>query len=228
VRGAPTNRTRGVILALCAMMLTTTLFLSLLALLSGPGSATGAQVDQLWEQEPVGFSRESPAPLPRQALAETPPADTSIRLTVPEMKRVRDVPVETAPASEEAALRDGALHVEGTGFPGERDSNVYIAGHRQGFPGTRSHLIFWDLPALEKGDRVILEDSRGWTYEYAVFRELVVSRQEVHVTQPVPGKKSVVSLQTCTLPHYAKRLVVQAELVAHDDLSGGFGLPGAW
>jgi len=228
VRGLPTNRTRGVILALCAMMLATALLLSLLALLLGPGSATGAEVDPLREQGPARFSRESPAPLPRQAPAETPPADTSMQLTVPEMKRVRDVPVETAAASEEAALRSGALHVEGTGFPWERGSNVYIAGHRLGFPGTRSHLIFWDLPALEKGDCVILEDSRGRTYEYAVFRKLVVSRQEVRVTQPVPGKKSVVSLQTCTLPDYAKRLVVQAELVADGDPSGGFGLPGAW
>jgi len=118
VRGAPTNRTRGVILAVSAMMLTTVLFLSLLALLWGPGSATGAQLDPLREQEPVGFSRESPAPLPRQVPAETPPADTSMRLSVPEMKRVRDVPVETAPASEEAALRDGALHVEGLASPG--------------------------------------------------------------------------------------------------------------
>jgi hypothetical protein len=41
----------------------------------------------------------------------------------------------------------------------------------------------------------------------------------------VPSK-SVVSLQTCTLPDYAKRLVVQAESVA-DDPSGGFGLPPA-
>jgi sortase (surface protein transpeptidase) len=63
---------------------------------------------------------------------------------------------------------------------------------------------------------------------------LVVSRQEVSVTQPVPGK-SVVSLQTCTLPDYAKRLVVQAELVEVDgpsggrwqDTPGGFGLSGA-
>jgi hypothetical protein len=106
-----------------------------LALLSGPGSAIGAGVDPLREQEPVGFSRESPAPLPRQAPAGTPPANTSMRLTVPEMKRVRDVPVETAPASEEAALRSGALHVEGTGFPWERGSNVYIAGHRPASPG---------------------------------------------------------------------------------------------
>jgi sortase A len=155
-------------------------------------------------------------------------------LTVPEMKRVREVPVETAPARKEAPLRGGALHVEGTGFPWQRGSNVYIAGHRLGFPGTRSHLIFWDLPVLGKGDRVILEDSEGRTYEYSVFRELVVSPREVAVTKPIRGK-SVVSLQTCTLPDYAKRLVVQAELVEEDgasggrwqDTPGGFGLSGA-
>ncbi len=37
------------------------------------------------------------------------------------------------------------------------------------------------------------------------------------MTEPVPGK-SVVSLQTCTLPDYSQRYVVQAELV---DVSGG-------
>ena len=33
------------------------------------------------------------------------------------------------------------------------------------------------------------------------------------VTEPIPGE-SIVSLQTCTLPDFAERLVVQAELVS--------------
>src|SRR5215216_2416435 len=48
-------------------------------------------------------------------------------------------------------------------------------------------------------------------YTYEVFREFVAQPYEVHVTQPIPGK-SVVSLQSCTLPDYSKRLIVQAEL----------------
>ena len=39
-------------------------------------------------------------------------------------------------ANDEAALHDGTLHVNGTGFPWQNGSNVYIAGHRMGFPGT--------------------------------------------------------------------------------------------
>ena len=39
----------------------------------------------------------------------------------------------------------------------------------------------------------------------------VVDPDAVRVLRPVPGK-SVVSLQTCTLPDYSRRLVVQGEL----------------
>jgi hypothetical protein len=54
------------------------------------------------------------------------------------------------------------------------------------------------------------------------------------VTKPIRAK-SMVSLQTCTLPDYAKRLVVRPQLVKEDgpsggrwqDTLGGFGLLGA-
>jgi len=46
-----------------------------------------------------------------------------------------------------------------------------------------------------------------------VFRRQVVDPSEVSVTWPVPGK-SVVSLQTCTLPDYSQRLIVQGELTS--------------
>jgi sortase A len=42
---------------------------------------------------------------------------------------------------------------------------------------------------------------------------MVVGPQEVQVMNPVAGK-SVVSLQTCTLPDFSERLVVQGERVA--------------
>ena len=81
-----------------------------------------------------------------------------------------------------------------------------------GFPGTESDRLFWDLDELESGDRVILEDSGGRRYEYAVFRQKVVGPEEISIADPIPGK-SVVSLQTCSLPDYTDRLVVQAALV---------------
>jgi sortase A len=141
------------------------------------------------------------------------PNNSTMKLTVPEMQRVKEVPVYDGAANDEGALHDGALHVRGTGFPWQQGSNVYIAGHRMGFPGTKSYLVFWDLDKLENGDEVILTDANGTRYTYQVFKKQVVAPSDVRVLQPVPGK-SVVTLQTCTLPDYAERLIVQAELTS--------------
>ena len=144
------------------------------------------------------------------------PKGKALELTVPEMRRVRGVPVYDAPERrEEAAMHDGALHVRGTGFPWQRGANVYIAGHRVGFPGTQSDRVFWDLNGLRKGDEIFLTDANGRRYTYKVFRKFVVAPHAVDVTEPVAGK-SVVSLQTCTLPDYSQRLIVQAELKGVD------------
>ena len=139
------------------------------------------------------------------------PEDETLRLTVPAMARVKDLPVGTGPADDEATLAESALHVEGTGFPWEEGANVYIAGHRIGYEGGASHLVFYDLDVLQNGDEAILTDADGTRYTYRVFRSFVVDPDDYHVTEPVTGK-SVVSLQTCTLPDYSERLVVQAEL----------------
>ena len=144
------------------------------------------------------------------------PESKTLKLTVPDMKRVKGVPVRDASENgEEKALHDGTLHVRGTGFPWQEEANVYIAGHRLGFPGTRSHRVFWDLDHLKKGDEILLTDANGTRYTYRVFKKFVVDPSDVHVTRPVAGK-NVVSLQTCTLPDYARRLIVQGELVSVD------------
>ena len=136
----------------------------------------------------------------------------AMRLTIPSMKRVRDVPVYGDPVKEEAALRNGTLHVKGTGFPWDREANVYIAGHRIGYPRTDSFLVFWDLNKLRNGRRVVLTDSEDTRYVYKVFDRFVVGPDETSVTKPVEGT-NIVSLQTCTLPDYSDRLIVRAELV---------------
>lgn len=136
----------------------------------------------------------------------------TMSLNVSEMQRVSDVPVYTGSA-DAPELDEGTLHLQGTGFPWQSGANTYIAGHRLGYPSTGSFLVFRDLNELENGNEVILTDVDGTTYTYSVFRELVVGPSEQRVTQPVPGK-TVVSLQTCTLPNYKNRLVVQAELVS--------------
>jgi sortase A len=129
------------------------------------------------------------------------------------MARVRDLPVVTALAADEAALAESALHVAGTGLPWQEEANVYIAGHRIGFEGEASHLVFYDLDILQEGDEVILTDAEGTKYIYRVFRSFVVGPSDTYVTLSVRGK-NVVSLQTCTpIPTFEERLVVQAELV---------------
>jgi sortase A len=140
------------------------------------------------------------------------PKDRALTLTVPSMKRVKDVPVYGGPAQDESALHNGTLHVNDTGFPWEREANVYIAGHRLGYPRTESFLVFWDLNELKRGKRVLLEDSEGTRYVYRVFDRRIVGPDDVSVKKPIEGK-NIVSLQTCTLPDYKDRLVVQAELV---------------
>ncbi|HKH11785.1 MAG TPA: sortase [Rubrobacter sp.] len=140
------------------------------------------------------------------------PEEKTLKLTVPKLERVDGVPVYDAAKDEyEEAMHDGTVHVKGTGFPWQDGSNVYIAGHRMGFPGTASYLVFWDLDKLEKGDEILLTDADGKTYTYQVFDKVVVDPDAVSVLHPVPGK-SVVSLQTCTLPDYSQRLIVQGEL----------------
>ena len=141
------------------------------------------------------------------------PESKQLRLTVPGMKRVEGVPVYDAPRSGyDKALHDGVVHVRGTGFPWQRQANVYIAGHRVGYPGTKSNLVFWDLNKLQKGDEILLTDSEGIRYTYKVFEKRIIPPSEVGILRPVKGK-NIVSLQTCTLPDYSHRLIVRGELV---------------
>jgi sortase A len=140
------------------------------------------------------------------------PEDKTLKLTVPEMKRVEDIPVYDAPATDEGALRKGALHISGTDFPWQTGANnIYIAGHRLGYAGTKSYRVFYDLDKLRNGDEVILTDANGTRYTYEVFKEFVTNPSDVIVMQPIAGK-NIVTLQTCTLPEYSKRVIVQAEL----------------
>jgi sortase A len=160
----------------------------------------------------VGYSFLIRDPFASAAVFEQePPGNSTLTLTVPEMKRVDHVPVYTGPFYDKTALHDGTLHLESTGFPWQTGANVYIAGHRMGFPGTRSYLVFWDLDTLQAGDKVILTATNGTRYTYSVYRSIIINPDASYITQPVPGK-SIISLQTCTLPDYSQRLIVQAEL----------------
>jgi sortase A len=146
-----------------------------------------------------------------EAGASPPKKDVTMKLSIPSMRHVDNVPVYTAAAHNNPALRNGTLHLAGTGFPWQREANVYIAGHRLGYPRTKSFLVFWDLNRLRMGRRVVLTDSEGERYIYRVYDRFVLGPDDASATKPIAGR-NVVSLQTCTLPNYKDRLIVRAEL----------------
>ena len=149
----------------------------------------------------------------RKPVVPRGPENKTLRMTIPKMAQIRNDTVPYAVSDDDNAFHDhAAVHIRGTGSPWNRQANVYIAGHRLGFPGTDSWLAFWDLNALAKGDRIYLTDSTGKRYVYEVFKIFIVEPTRVSVTRPVAGK-NILTRQTCTLPDYSDRLIVRAEKV---------------
>jgi len=141
------------------------------------------------------------------------PEDKTLWLTIPKMARVWGAAIPSAEGNDEAKLKDyPAIHLDGTGFPWEPGANVYIAGHRLGYPNSDSFLAFYDLDNLAVGDEITLIDADERVYTYRVSKEFVAGPTDFSVTEPVKGK-DVLTLQTCTLPDYSQRLIVQAEKV---------------
>jgi LPXTG-site transpeptidase (sortase) family protein len=161
---------------------------------------------------------EEPSPVGDEAPASASvPAGAMMSLSVPAMG-ISDIPV--VEGTSEASLSQGAGHLPGTGYPWVPGSNTYIAGHRIGYPGTPSDHVFWNLPNLGQGDEILLTDSSGTTYTYAVSEIFEVSPADLSVTAPTGG--DVVSLQTCIEdygdywtpgPNWFVRYVVRAERV---------------
>ncbi len=175
----------------------------------GPNDSTATN-----GKDPGGFNvpKVESRQEPKEGIAEGP-EDKTLTLTIPKMSRIEDDTVPDAAGDDEGALRKhAAIHLKGTGFPWEEEANVYLAGHRLGYPSTDSFLAFYDLGKLEKGDKVFVTDAAGKEYTYRVFKEFVVGPSALWVTKPVEGK-NVLTLQTCTLPDYSRRLIVRAELV---------------
>ncbi|HEV3477057.1 MAG TPA: class E sortase [Rubrobacteraceae bacterium] len=145
--------------------------------------------------------------------ATSGPKDKTLKLTIPRMSQLENDPVPTVPGTNVQALGShAAIHLAGTGFPWDEEANVYLAGHRLGYPRTDSFLSFFDLNNLEAGDKIYITDANGTKYTYEVFKEFTVSPTDLSVTQSEPDK-NILTLQTCTLPDYSQRLIVQAELV---------------
>ena len=123
------------------------------------------------------------------------PDDPTLFLTVPRLgiygHTVRN-------DDSEFALDLGAIKVPGSGFPWEKeDTNTYIACHRIGWPGTESYNQCLNLPAMQVGDEIFLQDTLGRVYQYRISELRAVSPNDSWIANPVSGK-DVVSLQTCT------------------------------
>jgi sortase A len=173
------------------------------------------KIDRAIEKQKRDTHRKvSDGAVPRKRVASRGPKSSMLRMTIPKMAQIRNDTVPYSVSDDMKAFRKhAAVHLRGTGNPWDKQANVYIAGHRLGFPGTHSWLAFWDLNVLDKGDRVFITDSAGQRYVYKVFKSFVVDPDDVSVTRPLQGR-NIVSLQTCTLPDYSRRLIVQAEKVA--------------
>lgn len=124
---------------------------------------------------------------------------------------LRGRPVESTEGQR--ALDRGLIHLPQTSRPWERGKsrNVYVVGHRMGWPGTGSWKIFYRLDELRGGDRLVLT-ARGKTYRYRVSEKLVVTPWDVWVTKPVRGR-DLLTLQTCTGPNFSKRLIIRADRI---------------
>ncbi len=135
-----------------------------------------------------------------------------LKLTVPKMAEIKRDAIPTGKGTNEALFRNfAAVRLPFTGFPWQEEANIYIAGHRVGYPGTRSDMAFYDLEDLANGDEIFLEDSDGRKYTYEVFNKMIVEPTDLSVLKRVEGK-NIVTLQTCTLPDYSDRVIYQAEL----------------
>src|SRR5215211_5123060 len=113
------------------------------------------------------------------------------------------------------ALDMGVVHLPDTSLPWSQtpERNVYLAGHRLGWPGTGSHLVFYRLNELQGGERITIRDRQGNRYAYRVIQSFTVGPEDDWVTGRVKGR-DLLTLQTCTpIPTFHRRLIVRAERI---------------
>jgi sortase A len=180
-------------------------------------SSSGTAPDQSRQTLPVD-DYDYPLPTDRQLRAANQPrrydlpSGAVMSLTINALE-LRNVPVISSDTTE--ALDQGVIHLPGTSYPwsGTPERNVYLAGHRLGWPGTGSHLVFYRLDELGRGDRITVRDREGERYDYMVIESFEVGPLERWVTGRVRGR-DLLTLQTCTpIPTFEKRLIVRAERI---------------
>jgi sortase A len=184
---------------------------------SGGSSGYGSSQDQSGQTLPLR-QNEYPLPTEEQRRATNQPRHYNLppgaimSLTINPLG-LNNVPVMNSDSTR--ALDQGVIHHPETSFPWSNtpERNVYLAGHRLGWPGTGSHLVFYQLDELSRGDRVTLRDREGRSYNYRVIESFVVGPYDSWVMGRVRGR-DLLTLQTCTpIPSFHKRLIVRAERV---------------
>jgi sortase A len=126
---------------------------------------------------------------------------------------IHDAPVFDS--KSQWALAKGVAHHPQTSLPWSPTAqrNVYLAGHRMGYRGTWSRMLFYNLHKLGTGDEVVLKDRAGTSYRYRVSEVFITDPKDVWVMGQVRGR-DMVTLQTCTpYPTFEKRLIVRADRV---------------
>ena len=184
---------------------------------SESGSGNGSFPDQSRQSLPVD-NYNYPLPTDEQLSAANQPRHYNLpegaimSLSINALG-LRNVPVFSSGSSR--ALDQGVIHLPGTSYPWSDtpERNVYLAGHRLGWPGTGSHLVFYRLNELRGGERVTLRGPQGGRYDYRVIENFVVGAGDGWVTGRVRGR-DLLTLQTCTpIPTFENRLIVRAERI---------------
>jgi len=176
--------------------------------------------------EPPKPQPDEPTPTgqnePSQAKQQTYPAQQAshyhlppgviMTLTIPSLG-LTNAPVMNS--ASKSALDRGVVHLPDTSLPWSDTSerNVYLAGHRLGWPGTGSHRIFYRLNELTGGEEVTLRGPNGKTYTYRVLETFIVGPKDNWVTGRIKDR-DLLTLQTCTpIPTFQNRLIVRAERI---------------
>jgi sortase A len=171
------------------------------------------------EQRLPGVERSGwPAPTEEEVRRANGPRHYSLTPGAIMALTIEEIGIHDAPvfdSDNQWALTNGISHDPETSLPWSDtpQRNVYLAGHRMGYRGTWSRMIFYNLDKLEPGDGVVLEDRSGRSYEYEVSEVFVAEPTDVWVMGQVRGR-DMVTLQTCTpIPTFEKRLIVRADRV---------------
>ena len=185
---------------------------------SAPEPEPEVKNSEVRPEPPTEPEAQWPTPTPEQVEQATRPRhyelpDGAIMGLTVNALGLHNVPVFNS--NSDWALESGVSHEPDTSMPWSRSEqrNVYLQGHRLGWPGTGSHLVFYHLNRLKRGDLVTLKDRDGERYAYRVTETFVVEPNDSWVMGRVRDR-DMVTLQTCTpIPSFEKRLIVRADRI---------------